>query len=98
MRRDHEWKSTSPEGEKVLYRARKERGVWIVHSLDPDSDDVWTQHNPPAREELEGLRDVLWRKYQRRRVPWEEVLLVDKMIEALPVDPSSDADTPTPDA
>jgi len=41
---------------------------------------------------------VLWRKYQRRRVPWEEVLLVDKMIEALPVDPSSDADTPTPDA
>jgi hypothetical protein len=32
---------------------------------------------------LEELREILWRKYQRRRASYEDVLLADKMLAGL---------------
>jgi hypothetical protein len=34
-----------------------------------------------ALEDLEYLREVLWNKYQRRRVPYEHVLEIDALIK-----------------
>jgi hypothetical protein len=36
-----------------------------------------------VRSDLEELRDILWRKYQRRRASHEDVLLADKMLADL---------------
>ena len=35
----------------------------------------------PPREMWETLRDVLWRKYQRKRCPWELIEAIDKLLE-----------------
>ena len=32
-------------------------------------------------EELQKAREVLFNKYQRRRLPWEDVVQIDAMIE-----------------
>lgn len=43
-------------------------------------DDGWEKIDPPTKEALEGLRDTLWRKYQRKRVSWGLVAKVDKLL------------------
>ena len=35
----------------------------------------------PLIEDLKEVRDVLFRKYQRRRAAYEDVVLIEKMIE-----------------
>ena len=37
----------------------------------------------PNLENWEALRDVLWRKYQRKRLPFKHLESVDKMIAEL---------------
>ena len=34
-------------------------------------------------EDLQKAREVLFNKYQRRRLPWEDVVQIDVMIEEL---------------
>jgi len=45
------------------------------------SEDDWTPHETMLADELRQLREVLFNKYQRRRVPWEDVVTIDTMIE-----------------
>ena len=33
-----------------------------------------------ASEPLVELRDIIWRKYQRKRLPWDDVAAIDKLI------------------
>ena len=33
---------------------------------------------------LVTLRDVLWRKYQRKRCPWRFIETIDKLLEEMP--------------
>ncbi|MED5470361.1 MAG: hypothetical protein VX577_01345 [Verrucomicrobiota bacterium] len=32
-------------------------------------------------DELKTFREVLFNKYQRRRIPWEDIVKIDAMIE-----------------
>ena len=43
----------------------------------------WTYHDQPERTDLEELRGILWRTYQRRRAAYEDVVLADQMLADL---------------
>ncbi|MBJ7326784.1 MAG: hypothetical protein JHC52_05495 [Chthoniobacterales bacterium] len=85
MRNEHGWTQRTEEGEKREVRAIKTQGRWRMQSkLRHESE--WTYYETPDRADLEELREILWRKYQRRRASHEDVLLADKMLAEI-VDP-----------
>jgi hypothetical protein len=80
MRNIHVWKTTTPEGEKREVRAERFGGRWKFQSKGR-SEAQWTYYEIPPFEELEALRDIVWRKYQRKRLPWDDVASLDRMLE-----------------
>ncbi len=85
MRNEHGWTQRTEEGEKREVRAIKTQGRWRMQSkLRHESE--WIYYETPDRADLEELREILWRKYQRRRASHEDVLLADKMLAEI-VDP-----------
>jgi hypothetical protein len=81
----HEWHDRTPEGDKRFYRASYHSSRWTFETTLEKEED-WHLVDPPDRDYLEGLRDVLFRKYQRRRVPHKILAEIDSMIEDLPAD------------
>jgi hypothetical protein len=79
MRNIHEWKSTTPEGERRDVRAEKFGGKWRIQAR-LKGEETWTYYDSPPLADLIELRDVLWRKYQRKRLPHEDVAAVDQLI------------------
>lgn len=79
MRNVHIWKTTTEEGEKREVRAEKFGGKWRLQA-QIKGEPNWTYYDPPLLEDLVELRDVLWRKYQRKHLSWEDVAAVDKLI------------------
>ena len=79
MRNVHIWKTTTAEGEKREVRAEKFGGKWRLQAKIKGEED-WTYYNAPLVEDLIELRDVLWRKYQRKHLAWEDVAAVEKLI------------------
>lgn len=76
----HEWFDHDAEaGERRYFRARKFGKNWTV-STTLKSDPDWTQLDPVPLPVLEELLALLENKYARRRVPWEHLVAVDKMI------------------
>jgi hypothetical protein len=82
MRNFHAWTHRTEEGEKREVRAVKNQGRWRLQSK-VKQDEEWTYHEVPEKSDLEELREILWRKYQRRRASHEDVLLADKMLADL---------------
>jgi hypothetical protein len=80
MRNVHVWKTTTPEGEKREVRAERFGGRWKFQSKSR-SEAQWSYYEVPPVEELETLRDIVWRKYQRKRLPWDDVASLDRMLE-----------------
>lgn len=74
----HEWREKTEEGEVRLVTATRHAGKWQLQSR-LKSEDEWTKFPKILLEDLETLLDVIERKYQRNRVPHEQV----KEIEAL---------------
>ncbi len=77
----HDWKERTDTGENRLWRATKHGGNWKFMSKLQRSEDEWTTHEKMEIEDLKIFRDVLFNKYQRRRIPWEDVVTIDNMIE-----------------
>jgi hypothetical protein len=46
------------------------------------TDEDWVTYDPVPLEILEEFRSVLVNKYQRRRIPFEDVLVINQMSEA----------------
>lgn len=88
MRNEHGWTQRTDDGEKREVRAIKTQGRWRLQSK-LKHEEQWTYHDVPLRSDLEELRDILWRKYQRRRASHEDVLLADKMLADLAPEPSA---------
>jgi hypothetical protein len=80
MRNVHEWKTTTPDGEKREVRAEKFGNRWKLQAKVKGEED-WTYYATPLLEDLAELRDVLWRKYQRKRLPYDDVKEVERMIK-----------------
>jgi hypothetical protein len=79
VRNVHTWKTTNDEGIKREVRAEKFAQHWRFQS-QLKGEESWTYHDTPLLEDLIELRDVLWRKYQRKRLPYEDVAAVDELI------------------
>ena len=80
MRNVHVWKTVGEDGEKREARAERFGGKWRFQAKCR-SEAVWTYYDSPSVEDLEALRDILWRKYQRKRLPWDDVEDLDRMLE-----------------
>ena len=84
----HDWRTRSETGENRLWRATKHGSRWEFMSRLQRSEEGWTNHEKMDINELKTFREVLFNKYQRRRIPWEDVLKIDNMIEELEIPPT----------
>jgi hypothetical protein len=75
----HEWRQNTPEGDVRLVCVSRHAGKWQLRSR-LKSDEEWTNFPNIPLEDLEILRELLWNKYQRSRVPHDQVLEVDALI------------------
>ncbi len=76
----HEWSERDQEaGERRYYRAAKFGAKWTF-STTLKSDPDWERLDPAPLQFLEELRSMLLNKYQRRRVPYEDIVAIDKMV------------------
>jgi hypothetical protein len=80
MRSQHIWTEKDRDGRKREVRVTKFGGVWKFQSKFAD-EERWTYYDAPLREDLLELRDLVFRKYQRRRASAEDVESIDKLIK-----------------
>jgi hypothetical protein len=79
MRSQHIWKEKDAEGRKREVRAIKFGGVWRLQAKHTD-EDQWTYYERPLLEDLLALKDVVFRKYQRRRASAEDLDSIEKLL------------------
>ena len=79
MRSQHIWTERDEHGSKREVRATKFGGIWRLQSKTAGDLD-WTYYEHPLLEDLLALKDILMRKYQRRRASSEDVASVEKLI------------------
>jgi hypothetical protein len=79
MPSQHIWTEKDEEGRKREVRATKFGGKWRLQAKTSDETD-WTYYDRPLLEDLLKLKDVIDRKYQRRRASAEDVASIDKLI------------------
>lgn len=80
MSTKHEWHEKTPEGDVRYVTASKHLGDWRFQTC-LKTDERWTVLDSLPLEELKRLRAILWKKYQRKRLPYEHVLEIDAMID-----------------
>ena len=80
MPSQHIWTEKDEEGRKREVRATKFGGNWRLQAKLKD-DPEWTYYDVPLLEDLLALKDIVFRKYQRRRASAEDVASVDKLIK-----------------
>ena len=79
MPSQHIWTEKDDEGRKREVRATKFGGKWRLQAKTSDETD-WTYYDRPLLEDLLKLKDVIDRKYQRRRASAEDVASIDQLI------------------
>lgn len=77
----HEWRETTEEGETRLVTATRHGGKWKLRSR-LKSESEWTESKSIELDDLESLHEVILRKYQRNRVPHDQVLEIEALIAA----------------
>jgi hypothetical protein len=80
MRSQHIWMDRNGNGRKREVRATKFGGVWRFQAKTAGDLD-WTYYQRPLLEDLLTLKEILVRKYQRRRASAEDVASVEKLIQ-----------------
>jgi hypothetical protein len=80
IRNIHEWRSSTAEGERRDIRAEKFGGRWRIQAR-LKGEEAWTYYDVPLLEDLAELREVLWRKYQRKRLPHEDIETIERLIK-----------------
>jgi hypothetical protein len=79
MRSQHIWTERDEQGSKREVRATKFGGTWRLQAKTAGDPD-WTYYERPLLQDLLALKDILERKYQRRRASREDVVSLDKLI------------------
>jgi hypothetical protein len=80
MPSQHIWTEKDDEGRKREVRATKFGGKWRLQAKMSDETD-WTYYDRPQLEDLLKLKDIIDRKYQRRRASADDVASIDKLID-----------------
>ena len=79
MRSQHIWTERDEHGSKREVRATRFGGKWRIQAKTAGDLD-WTYYNHPLLQDLLALKEILERKYQRRRASNEDVVSVEKLI------------------
>jgi hypothetical protein len=79
MRSQHIWTERNKEGKKREVRATRFGGAWRLQAKTAGDVD-WTYYERPLLQDLLALKEILIRKYQRRRASNEDVRSVEKLI------------------
>jgi predicted metalloprotease len=80
MPSQHIWTHRNQHGVKREVRATKFGGVWRLQAKTAGDLD-WTYYERPLLEDLLALKEIVVRKYQRRRASSEDVASVEKLIQ-----------------
>ena len=75
----HEWRENTTDGDVRFVTARRFGAKWKFQTRLKSEED-WTHLDAVPLEDLNYLREILCNKYQRRRVPYEQILEVDALI------------------
>ena len=79
MRSQHIWTERDEHGSKREVRATRFGGRWRLQAKTA-GDIYWTHYERPLLDDLLALKEILVRKYQRRRASNEDVASVEKLI------------------
>ena len=79
MPSQHIWTEKGEDGRKREVRATKFGGKWRLQSKSTGEPD-WTHYSQPPIDDLLKLKEVIARKYQRRRATADDVASVEKLI------------------
>jgi hypothetical protein len=79
MPSQHIWTERTKDGVKREVRATKFGGMWRLQAKTAGDLD-WTYYERPLPDDLLALKEILARKYQRRRASSEDVASVEKLI------------------
>jgi hypothetical protein len=80
MPSQHIWTDRNQDGRKREVRATKFGGAWRLQARTAGDLD-WTYYDRPLLEDLLTLREILERKYQRRRASIEDVASIEQLIQ-----------------
>ena len=80
MPNQHIWSDRIEDGRKREVRATKFGGTWRLQAKIAGDLD-WTYYDRPLLEDLLTLKELLVRKYQRRRASFEDVASIEKIIQ-----------------
>ena len=80
MPSQHIWTDRNEDGKKREVRATKFGGAWRFQAKTTGDLD-WTYYERPLWEDLLALKEILRRKYQRRRASAEDVASIEKLIQ-----------------
>jgi hypothetical protein len=80
MRSQHIWTERDAEGRKREIRATKFGGQWKLQAKTAGEEN-WTYFDNPPMADLIALKDIVERKYQRRRASYEDVVSLEKLIQ-----------------
>jgi len=80
MPSQHIWTDRNPHGKRREVRATKFGGAWRCQAKTA-GDLEWTYYERPSLEDLLALKEILTRKYQRRRASIEDVASIEKLIQ-----------------
>lgn len=91
----HTWKERE-DGIMMFYQASHHANKWKLERAPKvgraERDNVQWEQIEFTRSHWETLRELLWRKYQRKRCPWRLIEAIDKLLEDMPEDAPSPAD------
>ena len=80
MPSQHIWTHKDEEGRKREVRATKFGGGWRLQAKSA-GDAGWTYFDVPLAADLRVLKDIIQRKYRRRRASAEDLGSVEKLIQ-----------------
>jgi hypothetical protein len=79
MPSQHIWTEKDEDGRKREVRATKFGGNWRLQAKVADEPE-WTYYEQPVLEDLLKLKEIIGRKYRRRRASADDVASVDQLI------------------
>ncbi len=79
MPRQHIWTDKDEDGRKREVRATKFGGSWKLQAKTA-GDTEWTYYDDPPMADLMALKEIIDRKYRRRRATADDVASLEKLI------------------
>lgn len=77
MHNRHAWIQRNAEGTKREVRVVKRGGIWRFQAKSAGQEE-WTYYDEAPLDDLAEFREILLRKYQRRRASYEDVLWAER--------------------